>query len=179
MALTKVSSLNSLFSEIYEDARFVARENNIMVNLVRNFSANGWMTRNITERAEATAQEVAEGEDFSNATEFSKTNPADLTPKEYMAQFILTDRMIDNDPDNAQMDASTELGNSIATNIDTNLVGEFTNITTDKGPGAGSSATIATAAAGISVLRNNNAPNPIYAVWHPYHWHKRDCAAAA
>lgn len=171
MTLTTRSSLNSLFNDIHEDAYFVAREQNIMVQLVRNFSATGWMSRKITKRAEVTAQDVADGEDFSNATEFSKTNPATLTPGEVMAQVILTDQDIETDPDNAREDAAFEMGNAITTKIDTDLVGEFGNLTTDKGPGAGSSATIATFAAGVSVLRNVPAPNPIYIVLHPYHWH--------
>ena len=45
MAISTVSDLNSLFNLIYEDAVFVAREQNLMVNLVRNFSARGWMSR--------------------------------------------------------------------------------------------------------------------------------------
>jgi hypothetical protein len=171
MAITTISDLNALYNNIYERALFVAREMNIMVNLVRNFNAKGFMARKITKRPQVTAQTKAEGVDFSNPTTFGKTLAATLTPGVVMAQTLLTDEDMDTDPDNAQNDASQELGNAVATKIDTDLVSDFASFTTDVGPGAGSTCTIAKAAVGVSVLRNAKAPNPIYAVWHPYHWH--------
>jgi len=146
---------------------FVAREQNLMVNLVRNFSARGWMSRKLSIYAEVTAETVGEGEDFANPTTFDKTVLATLTPGEVMAQIILTDRRIETDPDDARRDAATELGNAIATKIDTDLVTEFTNITSGVGS-AGSSLTFNMVAAALSQLRNANAPNPIYVVLHPY-----------
>lgn len=171
MAISQVSDLNSLFNTIFEDARFVAREMNLMTSLVRNYSASGWMARKISDYPEVSAVAKAEGVDFANPTTFNKTLAATLTPATIMAQVILTDERIDTDPDNARVDATTELGNSLATKIDTDLVGTFTSFSTDKGPGANSAATIADFAAAVSVLRNNKAPNPIYVVAHPYHWH--------
>lgn len=171
MGVTTVSDMNSLFNTIFEDARFVAREMNIMTQLVRNFSATGWMDRKLSKYPEVTAQQIAENVDFAGATTMDKTLEATLSPFEIIAQVILTDRRIDTDPQSARQDASTELGNSIATKMDTDLAGSFTGFSTDKGPGAGSSATIAKFAAAISVLRNAKAPNPVYVVLHPYHWH--------
>jgi hypothetical protein len=171
MAISTVSSLNSLFAALFEDALFVAREANMMTNLVTNYNATGWMNRSVSIYPTVSAVAVAEGTDFASPTTFTKTSLATLTPNEVIAQVILTDRRIDTDPDDARRDAAQELGNAVATKIDVDLVGEFTNFTTDKGPGAGSAATIATFAAGISVLRNALAPNPIYVVAHPYHWH--------
>lgn len=171
MAITTTADLNSLFNLIYEEALFVAREANIMTNLVRNFTARGFMARKISQRPQVTAQTKAEGVDFSNPTSFGRNLLATLTPAVVMAQVILTDEDRDTDPDQAQTDASQELGNSVATKIDTDLVTDFASFTTDKGTGAGASATIASAAAAVSVLRFNKAPNPINAVWHTYHWH--------
>ncbi len=170
MAITTKSALNSLFANIYEDALFVARETNIMTNLVRNFSARGWMTRNISQRPQLTAQEVAEGVDYANPQTFGKSSLANLTPGEKMAQVVLTDVDIETDPDNAREDASRELGGAIATKIDVDLAGTFTNFTTGKGS-AGNPITIANCAAAISVLRNRSIPNPIHFVMHPYGWH--------
>jgi hypothetical protein len=179
MAVSTVADLNSLFNDIFEDARFVARENNIMVNLVRNFAATGWMDRKIGEYPEISAVQVNEGVDFASPTTFDKTLQATLSPFEIISQVVLTDRRIDTDPDNARVDASAELGNSLATKTDTDLVGEFTNFTASKGAGAGNAATIAKFATAVSVLRNAKAPNPIYAVVHPYHWHFEHGAYAA
>lgn len=170
MAITTISDLNSLFAEIYDDALFVAREMNIMTNLVRNFSAMGWMDRNVSVRPQVTAQDVSEGVDFSNPTTFGRTSLATLTPGEVMAQVVLTDMDIETDPDNAREDASRELGGAVATKIDVDLVGEFADFTTDKGT-SGSALTISRCAAGVSVLRNSSIPNPLYFVLHPYGWH--------
>lgn len=171
MAVSTTTSMNGLFNTIYEDALFVAREANIMTNLVRTFSARGWMNRTIGIYPTLSAESVGENVDYSNATEFTKTALATLTPGEVITQVILTDRRIDTDLDNARQDAAQEMGNAIATKIDTDLAGVFGSFGTDKGDGAGNSATIANFAAAVSVLRNNKTPMPIYAVVHPYHWH--------
>lgn len=170
MAISTVSDLNSLFNTIFEDARFIAREMNIMSNLVRSFSATGWMDRKLSKYPEVTAQQVAEGVDFAGATTFDKTLEATLSPFEIMSQVILTDRRLDTDPQGARQDAATELGNSLATKMDKDLTGTFTSFTRDKGPGANTAASIAKVAAGLSVLRNTPTPNPIYVVMHPYGW---------
>ncbi len=171
MAITKVADLNDLFNKIYEGALFVARETNIMVNLVRNFDAQGWMTRNFSTRPQIAAQVKPEGVDFANPTTFGKSLLATFTPAMVMAQVELTDEDRDTDPDSAAADAERELGGAIATKIDTDLTGDFASFSTDKGPGAGQTATIAKAATAVSVLRNRIVMNPINAVWHPYHWH--------
>lgn len=171
MAITQLTSLNSLFNTLYEDALFVAREANIMTNLVTSYSATGWMNRIIPTRPEISAVAVADGADFAASTTFGRTTLATLTPGEVIAQVVMTDQDIDTDPDDARRDAAIELGNAVATKIDTDLVTDMASFTTDVGPGAGSSATIGDFAAGIAILRNAKAPNPIYVVCHPYHWH--------
>jgi len=171
MAISKVSDLNDLFNEIYEDALFVAREANIMSGLVQNLSARGWMDRKVGIYPEVTAVAVGEAEDFTSPTTFDKTLNATLSPGEVMAQILLSDRRIDTDPDNARQDAARELGMAIAKKIDVDLLGDFSDFTTDKGPGAGGTATIAKFATAVTVLRNENAPNPLYIVLHPYQWH--------
>lgn len=170
MAISKVSDLNNLFNNIFEDALFVAREQNMMTNLVHNYSAKGWMDRKVPAYPEITAQAVAEAVDFANPTTFDKQTLATLSPGEIMAQTILTDRRIDTDPEDARNDAAQELGNSIATKIDTDLAADFASLTTGKGT-AGSALTIGICAAAVSKLRNNKAPAPINVVLHPYGWH--------
>lgn len=173
MAISTVSSLNSLFNQIYEDAIFVARETNIMTNLVTNYQARGWMTRTLTTYPTLTAETVSEGVDYAGSQEWTRSSVGTLTPSQVISQVILTDQRMDTDPQNAMRDAALEMGNAIATKIDTDLSGDFSSLSTDVGPGAGSSATIAKFAVGVSVLRNAKANNPIYVVAHPYHWH--DC----
>jgi len=170
MAISKVSDLNSLFNLIYEDALFVAREQNLMVGLVTGYSATGWMDRKIPTYPTFTAETVAEGVDYDNPQTFNKSVLATLTPSQVISQARLTDQRRQTDPDDARQDCAAELGNAIATKIDTDLVGDFASFTTGKGS-AGNALTIAKCAAAISVLRNNMAMNPIYVVLHPYGWH--------
>ena len=173
MAVTTVSDLNGLFNTIYERALFVARERNLMTSLVDVRGAQGWMNRNVSIRPQVSAVSVAETQDYSNPTTFGKSTKATLTPGEVIAQVVLTDRDQETDPDGARNDASIELGAAIATKIDVDLLALFASFTTDKGTGAGNSATIASAAAAIAVLTNNKAfqYGPPVAVWHPYHYH--------
>ena len=171
MAISTTTNLNSLYNSIFEDAMFVARENVLMTNLVRNFSADNFHDRKLGIWSTATAETVSEGVDYSNSQSFSKTLKATLTPSEVMSQFTITDLMVMNDPDNTRSAAAFELGSSVAQKIDTDIVNLFSSFTTDKGAGAGNTATIADFAAAISVLRNQKTPMPINVVLHPYHWH--------
>lgn len=170
MAISTVADLNGLYNQIYEDALFVARETNLMVGLVRNFSASGYMARKIGVRPQLTAQVKPEGVDYQAGELWDKQLKATLTPQVVMAQTILTDEQIETDPDSARTDAAQELGGAVATKIDVDLVSLFGNLTTNKGA-AGQSLTIAKCAAAISVLRNKLSPNPLYFVLHPYGWH--------
>jgi len=169
--ITQISDLNSLFNTIFEDALFVARETNIMTNLVTPFSARGWMARKITTRPQIAATAKAEGEDFATPTKWSKSLLATLTPSMIMAQVIITDEEIETDPEDSKRSAAQDMGNAIASKIDTDLCSDFTSFSTDKGPGASGTATIAKCAAAIAVLRNSIVPNPINIVMHAYHWY--------
>jgi hypothetical protein len=172
MAITKYSDISSFIAAIYERSVFVAREMNLMSNLVSNYSAQGWMTRTFSTRPEITAESVADGVDYSNPTTFGKSSVGTLTPAEAIAQVILTDQDIETDPDGAMNDASYELGAAIAAKIDTDLTAIFSSFSTDKGPGAGSTNTIADLASGVAVVRNRmKRAGPVNAVLHPYQWH--------
>jgi len=173
MAVTQLSDLNSLFNTIYERAMFVAREANLMTGLITNKSATGWMDRNVSIRPQVSAVSVGETEDFNSPTTFGKSTLATISPGEIAAQVVLTDRDMETDPDGARSDAEFELGMSVATKIDTDLVGLFSSFSTDKGDGGGGTATFENFAAGCAVVRNNSKGsdgNPV-AVLHPYQWH--------
>lgn len=172
MAITKYSDISSFVASIYERSVFVAREQNLMSNLVSNYSARGWMTRTFSTRPQITAETVADGVDYSNATTFGKSSVGTLTPAEAIAQVILTDQDIETDPDGAVNDAATELGMAIAAKIDTDLTEIFSSFSTDKGPGAGQANTIADLASGVAVVRNRmKRAGDVVAVLHPYQWH--------
>lgn len=173
MAITALSDLNGLYNTIYERALFVAREQNLMSNLVDQRSATGWMNRVIPIRAQVSAVTVAETTDYASPTTMSKTAKATLTPGEIIAQALLTDIMMDTDPDSAVSDTAMELGGAVATKIDEDLTAEFANFTTDKGTGAGLAFTLASLATGYATLVNAKALQygAINAVLHPFHYH--------
>lgn len=171
MPITTKSDLNGLFNTIYEDALFVAREMNMMTSLVTVYNGSGYAPRKIGQWAQLTAETVAEGVDFAKGEKFDKTLLATLTPSEAMAQTIITDVMYETDPDDTRRSAAQELGNAIASKVDTDICSDFASLTTDVGPGAGSDATLAKVAVGVSKLRNSKIPNPLVAVLHPYAWH--------
>ena len=172
MAITKYSDISSFIASIYERSVFVAREMNLMSNLVSNYSAQGWMTRTFSTRPQITAETVADGVDYSNPTTFGKSAVGTLTPAEAIAQVILTDQDMETDPDGAVTDAAYELGASIAAKIDTDLTAIFSSFSTDKGAGAGQTNTIADLASGVAVVRNRmKRAGDVNAVLHPYQWH--------
>lgn len=171
MAITKYSDISSFVAGIYERSLFVVRETNLMANLVNNYSAQGWMTRTFSTRPQVTAETVADGVDYSNATSFGKSSVGTLTPAEAIAQVILTDQNVETDPDGARNDAALELGAAIATKIDEDLVDLFASFSTDKGDGANATATLTNLASAVAVLRNRSVPGGVKAVLHPYHWH--------
>lgn len=171
MAISTKSDLNGLFNTIYEDALFVARENTMMTSLVTVYNGTGYADRKISQWASLSAETVTEGVDYANAQKFDKTLLATLTPSEVMAQTILTDVMRETDPEETRRSAALELGNAIATKIDTDLCADFASLSVDVGNGAGQAATLAKFGVAVSRLRNAKVPSPLYAVLHPYHWY--------
>ena len=168
MAITK-STDNALLQFIESDALFVLREESLMVNLVTRFQDSTYMVRKVGQWAQATAQEVSEGVDFSNPTTETKNLLAEFTPTEKMAQFLLTDIAVKNDP-MVQSAAAMELGGSISEKRDTDLCDLFSGFSSGIGS-AGAAMTIAKAAAAVAILRNAKVRGEKYAVLHPYHWH--------
>lgn len=168
---SKVSDLNSLFAEIYEDAVFVAREQSLMAGLVTNYEAEGMQDRNMGIYPTVTAQTKPEGVDFAAPTTWTKTAKMTVTPAVAFAQVILSDERINTDPDDARQDAAREMGGAIATKIDADLCALFDDMNENTDIGTANAAlTIKKVAAAIAVLRNQKAPNPVYAVLHPFHW---------
>lgn len=171
MAITKYSDISAFVNTIFERSLFVVREMNLMSNLVSGYSAKGWMTREFSIRPTVTPVTVADGVDYNSPTTHGKSSVGTLTPAEVIAQIMLTDQDVETDPDGARNDASMELGMAVAQKIDTDLLALFTNFTTDKGPGAGNSTTLADLASAVAVLRNRKAYGTVSAVLHPYQWH--------
>lgn len=174
-----VTELNGLFNTIYEDAVFIARSQNVMSSLVTAFNdSTGDEDRKLSAYPQISAQSVGEYDDFSNPTEFDKTLLSTLTPVEYMCQSILTDRRMETDPQNARTDCSVELGNAIADNIESNLLGNFSSLTGGTAGAAGTTFTWQYLFNGAALLRGQKVPGPYVAVLHEYQWHDLASAVA-
>ena len=125
MTISKLTDISTYLPKIYEDALFVAREMNLMSNLVWNYSASGFMAREVPARPEITAETIADGVDYSNPTTWNKSSGATLTPGEIIAQAMLTDQHMESDFEDAVRTCAVELGGAVATKVDVDLLGEL------------------------------------------------------
>lgn len=170
MTTTMLSDAAGLYNSLYEDTMLVARDATLMVQLVTQYSGDGYAPRLFPQYAQSTAVAVADGADYVTGTVFSKSNLATFTPGEVIAQFILTDQAMSTDPDGAMNKAAQELGLGMAEKIDSDLLAHFSSFAGTKGT-AGSALTITNVGAAIALLRKNKARGEIAVVLHDYGWH--------
>lgn len=171
MTISTTADLNSLYNNIFEDAKFVLRERTLMASMVTGFRGSGYATRKVGIFGTVTAQTVAEGVDFTASTQFEKTQLASFTPGEAMAQFILTDRMLQTDDvDNIRAAAAIELGNAISQKVDTDLLALFSGFSSGKGT-ANNALTIGILGAAATKLAANKVQGERMGVLHPFQWH--------
>jgi len=176
---SRVTDIGGYFNNIYEDSVFAVREGTLATRLVTVFTDGaGDQTRTLPAYSSVSYSAVAETEDFSNPTRFSKSALSTLTPSEVMAQMIITDRRIETDPENARQDAATELGAAAATKVDTDIFGNFSSLTGGTLGASGSTFTWGYFYSALTNLRIGNVPMPYVAVLHPTHWHKLAVTAA-
>lgn len=176
---SRVADLNSYFNNIYEDAVFALKEGTLATRLVRSFTNGaGDQTRSLTEYPTITPTTVAETEDFSNPTAWTKTLLSTLTPGEKMAQVLLTDRRIETDPQDAARDVSMELGMAFSDYVDSDLLGNFNSLTGGTVGASGSTFTWGYLFSALTTMRVNKVPRPWYAVLHPVHYHQLATSAA-
>lgn len=180
MAFTKVGDIQSptdYIQKIYEDALFVARDQNLMASLVTSYSGEGIAPRISSEWSSASITAINDDDDLTSQA-FTPTVLSTLTPSEVGAQYLITDQRAESDPFGVQQSASVELGSAIATKVEVDLVGNFDNFTGGTVGLAGSAFTWGRFFAAAAQLRAQKAPGQAYAVLHPYHWHDLASEAA-
>lgn len=170
MPISNVASISNFISDVFEDAVFVARARNLMSGLVTTYSMRGWNDRKLSIYPSLTAQDVGEGEDFAAAEEWNKNDLATLHPGEIMTQVIITDRRLQTDPQDARRDAAVEMGNALATRVDTDLIEDMASFTGGTIGAAGSALTLLRCAAAVANLQGQKAMPPYYGVVHPFGW---------
>jgi len=82
------TDISTLLVDIWEGALVVARDNNLMASLVRNFNGQGMMPRKSSIYGTLTFASVAETDDIV-AQEYSRSAKATLTPAEAAASAFI------------------------------------------------------------------------------------------
>lgn len=165
------SVASTLIPRIIEDATFIAEQAIYMPMLVTSYGdKSGLEPRREGIYPQATASEVAEGNEVGTYTEITESANMVLTPKIAQIEVFLTDEAVEGNKANLREDTARVLGLGVTRKVDTDQVGVFTSLTASKGNG-GSALTITNVAAAIAVLRDNNTPNPLNVVLHPFQWH--------
>jgi hypothetical protein len=169
-SLNPESDIASFVNTIFEAAILVARDNNVMSGLVLGFNdRTGLAVRQNSQYGGATINTVAETDDLTSQA-FTPSSLATLTPAEAAGQYFLTDSRVESDPFAVRTDAATDLGQAMATKIETDLIGNFTSFTGGTVGAAGSSLSMGYITAAESILKANKAPYPYFLVVHPYQY---------
>lgn len=171
--ISQVSSLNSLFANIYEDTVFAIHEQTIATRLCKFYTnGQGLQTRNLATFPTITPATVAEGDDISNPTVFGKTSLTTLTPAEIGAQAIITDSMRETySQEDIRAGATQELSQGAADKIDGDVLASIASFTGGSVGATGSTMIWGYLFAAQSILRAAGVPRPYYAVLDPYQWH--------
>ena len=163
---TTSSTISELYTEIVAEALFVASEQSIMRNLVRNYTiAGGGKSVEVPIYANVSAAAVNEATDLSN-TAINPTSVT-ITASEVGIMTTLTDLARNSASRNVAGDIGRLFGESIARKIDADLSALFTGFSTERGGGAGNELTVQDLFEATADLRTANAPAPYYGVFHP------------
>ena len=163
---TTSSTISELYTEIVAEALFVASEQSIMRNLVKNYTiVGGGKSVEVPIYGTVSASAVAEATDLSNTA----VNPTSvtITASEVGVMTTLTDLARNSASRNVAGDIGRLFGEAIARKMDSDLSGLFTGFSTQKGGGAGVELTIQDLFEAGTELRTANAPGPYYGVFHP------------
>ena len=170
MATMTYTDISTLLVDIWEGALVVARDNNLMASLVRNFNGQGMQPRKSSIYGTLTFAAVAETDDIV-AQEYSRSAKSTLTPAEAAASAFISDQRVESDDQGIVGDTARELGVGLAQKIEIDLLGNFSSLTGGTVGTAGSVLTWGIILAAQSRLRAANAPMPYTCVLHPYQWH--------
>ena len=160
------STLSELYTEIVAEAQFVAQEQSIMRNLVRNYAiSGGGKAVEVPIYSAVSAAAVSEATDLSN-TAIDPTSVT-ITASEVGVMTTLTDLGRNAAPRNVAADIGRLFGEAVAKKQDQDLIALFDGFSTTLGDGTGaiSAASVFNAA---STLRANALNlNECAVVLHP------------
>jgi N4-gp56 family major capsid protein len=164
--LSGTSSLDHLVSNIVAEAQFVAQEQSIMRNLVKNFTvpANSGKVLQVPIYGNPTAGSVAEADDLSpNAITSSEVL---ITLSEIGLMTNVSDMALNHSSQNVIADVGRLFGTAIAKKMDQLLIANFANFSEGQGSAA-AELTVDEMFKAVAKLSTASAPGPYYGVFHP------------
>ena len=164
--LSGTSSLDHLVANIVAEAQFVAQEQSIMRNLVKNFTvpANSGKVLQVPIYGNPSADSINEADDLAPSAITSQQ--ADITLSEIGLMTNVSDMAVNHSSQNVIADVGRLFGTAIAKKMDELLIANFANFSEGQGS-AGTELTIDEMFKAVAKLRTANAPGPYYGVFHP------------
>lgn len=171
-SLNPSTDISAFINPIFDGALLIAREQNVMVNnaMIRIMNdRTGLALRKNSQYGGMTVNAITETDDLTGQA-FTPSVIATLTPAEAGGQYFLEDTRIESDPFNVQQDAMRDMGEAMATKMDTDMLGLFSSFTGGTVGAAGTVITWGHLFAAEAILRAQKAPYPYFTVLHPYQW---------
>jgi hypothetical protein len=173
--INTAATMSTLINNIWEVALLTAREESVMLPLVKQFGPGGGLAgRAWATYTSNTMGTIAETTDTAaTGTAFTPTAAGTLTPSIYQTTYILTDMLLASDPFQVAADAGRDLGQLAAVAVDAALVGLFaTAANFTAGTLAGTAAiTWAGIEKQMANIKKQKAPGPFKCVLAPAQWY--------
>lgn len=161
MAQTLWSDISSLANNIQEGGLLTLRTVAFVARTITGFNGVGMNPRVGYQWGASNVRTAGEGDDII-ATNLSKSTLATLTPARYADQIFISDQRDASDWDMIRGAASMELGMAFAENVESNICGNFSNLTGGTIGSAGGTLTWSSVIQGIATLRQNKVPGPYF-----------------
>lgn len=160
------TTLDDLIAPIVAEAQFVASEQSIMRNLVKNFNVpmNTGKVLQVPIYPALSAAALTEADDLTPSA--ISTSKKDITLAEVGLMTNVSDLALNHSASNVIADVGKLFGEAIATKLDSDLIGLFTGFSEGQGS-AGAELTVDEMFKAVAKLRTAKAPMQYYGVFHP------------
>ena len=163
---TTSSTLSELYTEIVAEAQFVAQEQSIMRNLVRNYAiSGGGKAVEVPVYSAVSAAAVSEATDLSNTA--IDPSSVTITASEVGVMTTLTDLARNSAPRNVAADIGRLFGEGIAKKQDQDLIALFDGFSTTLGDGTAAISAASIFNAASTLKANALNLNECAVVLHP------------
>lgn len=165
------AGIAGLVANVYQNAMHAAFEGNVVSPHIEVWQdSSSPAPRVFGSYSGGTFLAVAESADNA-AQAFNASVGGTLTPAVYAQMIEITNRRLRAEPGRAEREAGIHLGNTLASAVDTQLVGLFSSLTGGTVGTAGGTATWANILRAQAYLRTQKAPGPYVCILHPVQWY--------